>query len=194
MPAHFARRLKEPRSESNVIRKKCGSDEEGKMKAYKLRRSGLLTIFAAWAAFLSACSGSAGTGPVKPAASPSPIAVVSPTAVPAVSPVTGEKMAGPEKLVGHWNGPEGTYINITEKTTDTAARVLPRAFLVEINNLDKAETFEGIANGDVIEFKRGGKTESVKTATGVETGMKGFEKETDCVVVTKGSEGFCKKQ
>ena len=46
----------------------------------------------------------------------------------------------------------------------------------------------------MIEFTRKGKTESVKTATGAETGMKGFEKETNCVVVTKGSEGFCKKQ
>jgi hypothetical protein len=45
----------------------------------------------------------------------------------------------------------------------------------------------------VIEFVRNGKTETVKTATGAETGMKGFEKETNCVVVTKGSEGFCRK-
>ena len=45
----------------------------------------------------------------------------------------------------------------------------------------------------MIEFIRNGKTETVKTATGAETGMKGFEKETTCVVVTKGSEGFCRK-
>ena len=38
-----------------------------------------------------------------------------------------------------------------------------------------------------------GKTETLKASTGVDTGMKGYEKETNCVVVTKGSEGYCKK-
>jgi hypothetical protein len=44
----------------------------------------------------------------------------------------------------------------------------------------------------VIEFSRDGKTETIKAATGAETGMKDFTKETNCVVIKKG-EGFCKK-
>ncbi|MEO8648479.1 MAG: hypothetical protein ABI539_04870, partial [Acidobacteriota bacterium] len=34
--------------------------------------------------------------------------------------------------------------------------------------------------------------QTIKASNGAETGMKGFEKETNCVVVTKGTEGFCK--
>ncbi len=89
-----------------------------------------------------------------------------------------------DALVGRWPGVEGTYLNITKKGDN---------YSVEIANLDGAKTFDGTAKGDVIEFTRNGKTETIKTASGAETGMKGFEKETNCVVVTKGNEGFCKK-
>ena len=162
------------------------------MKTYLLRRSALLTVFAALAIGLgAACDPKPEVAPVKPAASPAP------TAMPSISPATpaaDDKKAGAEKLVGRWTGPEGTYLSITEKSGTVAGKDVPKAFTVEIKNLDKAETFEGTAKGDAIEFTRKGKVESVKAATGVETGMKGFEKETNCVVVTKGSEGFCKKQ
>ena len=87
-------------------------------------------------------------------------------------------------MAGKWTGPEGTYLNVTKKGDK---------YSVEIANLDGPQTFEGTAKGDAIEFTRKGKTESIKAATGAETGMKGFEKETNCVVVTKGSEGYCKK-
>jgi hypothetical protein len=159
------------------------------MKTYLLRRSALLTVFAALALGLgAACEPKAENVTVKPAASPAPS--VLPSVSPAV-PATDVKAAGAEKLVGRWTGPEGTYLAVTEKAG--TAKDAPKTFTVEIKNLDKAETFEGTAKGDVIEFTRKGKTETVKAATGAETGMKGFEKETNCVVVTKGSEGFCKK-
>jgi len=162
------------------------------MKTYLLRRSALLTVFAALAIGLGAACNPKTDVTVKPPASPSPTAV--PSVSPAASPVADDKKTGAEKLVGRWNGPEGTYLNVTEKSGAAAGKDAPKAFTVEIKNLDKAETFEGTAKGDVIEFTRKGKVESVKAATGAETGMKGFEKETNCVVVTKGSEGFCKKQ
>ncbi|MEP7214269.1 MAG: hypothetical protein ABI791_14415 [Acidobacteriota bacterium] len=161
------------------------------MKTNLLRRSALLTVFAALAVG-AACGPKAEVTPNKPAPLPS----VSPASSPATpaTPVADGTKTGAEKLVGRWTGPEGTYLAITEKSSTAAGKDVPKAFSVEIKNLDKAETFEGTAKGDVIEFTRKGKTESVKTATGAETGMKGFEKETNCVVVTKGSEGFCKKQ
>jgi hypothetical protein len=89
-----------------------------------------------------------------------------------------------DALVGRWPGVEGTYLDITKKGDK---------YSIEIANLDGPKTFEGTAKGDVIEFTRDGKTETVKAASGADTGMKGFEKETNCVVVTKGKEGFCKK-
>lgn len=66
-------------------------------------------------------------------------------------------------------------------------------YSVEISNLDGPKTYEGTGKGDVIEFTRNGKTETVKAGSGADTGMKGFEKETNCILVTKGSEGFCKR-
>ena len=87
-------------------------------------------------------------------------------------------------MVGRWPGEGGAYLNIAKKGDKYA---------IEIANLNGPKTFEGTAKGDSIEFTRNGKTETIKAASGAETGMKGFEKETNCVVVTKGSEGFCKK-
>lgn len=102
--------------------------------------------------------------------------------------------AAVQKLIGKWDGPEGTFASVTEKMGADGKQQNPRKFTVELKDLDKAETFEGTAKDGAIEFTRKGKVETLKAANGVETGMKGFDKETNCVVVTKGSEGFCKKE
>ena len=123
---------------------------------------------------------------VKPS-SPTPTASVSPAISPTGSPSATPANAGTSKvdsLVGRWTGPETSYLNVSKKG---------EKYSIEIANLDGPKTYEGTAKGDLIEFSRNGKTETIKAATGAETGMKGFEKETNCVVVTKGSEGFCKK-
>ena len=142
------------------------------------------------AATLSVASACNNTPEVKPSAAPaaSPVASVSPAASlassPTAGPATGATAGKADTLIGRWPGAEGTYLDISKKGDK---------FAIEIKDLDKAETYEGTAKGDVIEFTRKGKTETIKTASGVETGMKGFEKEANCVVVTKGKEGFCKK-
>ena len=133
----------------------------------------------------SACT----TAPeVKPPASPSPAAstvpAASPSASPSGSPSANAGSTKVDALVGRWPGVEGSYLNVSKKADK---------YSIEIANLDGPKTYEGTAKGDVIEFTRNGKTETIKAASGAETGMKGFEKETNCVVVTKGSEGFCKK-
>jgi len=89
-----------------------------------------------------------------------------------------------DSLVGKWAGSGTASLNVTKKGDK---------FAIEIVGADGQKTFEGTAKGDAIEFTRNGKTETIKAASGAETGVKGFEKETNCVVVTKGSEGFCKK-
>jgi len=131
--------------------------------------------------------------PVNPTPVPAPSATA-PAASPSATatPASNIKTDGPENksdkdvknLVGKWTGVEGTYLNITEKDGK---------FSVEIKDLDKAETFDGTAKGDAIEFTRKGKTETVKHATGEETGMKYLLEEKNCVVITKGSEGYCRK-
>ena len=159
------------------------------MNTLKLRRPYLLAATALAAFVLGACGG-AGETPKAPNATSTPAA----TSSPALSPeVANPGEAAVQKLLGKWDGPEGTYLSVTEKMGADGKQQLPRKFEVEIKDLDKAEKFEGTAKNGVIEFTRKGKAETVKAATGAETGMKYLEKETNCVVVTKGSEGFCKK-
>jgi uncharacterized protein (DUF2147 family) len=131
----------------------------------------------------AACDPAAQT---KPAVNttPAPAASASPAASSSASPVAAAPASKADALAGKWTGAEGTYLNVAKKGDK---------YSVEIANLDGPQTFEGTAKGDVIEFTRKGKTETIKAATGAETGMKGLEKETNCVVVTKGSEGYCKK-
>jgi hypothetical protein len=157
------------------------------MNIKELRRSFLLGVFVIAAVSIAACT-SATTEPVKTPASPTPAPistsspVSSPAGSPSASPVAGNAKA--ESLVGRWSGPEGTFLNVTKKG---------EKYSVEVSSLDGPKTYEGTSKGDVIEFTRNGKTESLRAATGPDTGMKGFEKETNCVVITKGSEGYCKK-
>lgn len=153
------------------------------MNINKLRRSVLLSVFATTAIGIAACTD---TPEVKPPVSPTPAATASPVASPPTSPAASpaSNAAKVDALVGRWPGVEGAYLNISRKGDK---------YSIEIANLDGPKTFEGTTKGDTIEFTRNGKTETIKAASGAETGMKGFEKETNCVVVTKGGEGFCKK-
>lgn len=161
------------------------------MNTLKMRRPVLLTVAASAAFLLGACTPATETKPA-PNTTPSPAVSASPAS--SASPeVANPGEAAVQKLVGRWEGPEGTYLSLTEKMGAEGKQQLPRKFTVEIKSLDKAETFEGTAKNGTVEFTRKGKTETVKAATGVDTGMKNLEKETNCVVVTKGSEGFCKK-
>ena len=159
------------------------------MNKRKLRRPFLLSATALGAFILGAC-GSGTDAPKTPNTSSSPAA----TSSPAISPeVANPGEAAVQKLVGKWDGPEGTYLSVTEKLGADGKQQLPRKFEFEIKDLDRAEKFEVTAKDGTIKFTRKGKAETVKAATGTETGMKGFEKETNCVVLSKGSEGFCKK-
>lgn len=122
-------------------------------------------------------------------ASPTPAA----TSSPAISPeIANPNEAALQKLLGKWEG-SGGYINITDKKGPDGKQLNPREFDIEIKSADKTEKFEGTAKGSDIEFTRNGKTETVKAAIGSETGIKALEKETTCVVVTKGTEAYCRK-
>lgn len=153
-----------------------------------MRRSILLVLFVAAVGVLGACTSTPEVTKPVPNTAPSPAA--SPVASPAVSPSVDPKApaAAPSAKVtaleGKWPGVEGSFLNVTKKGDK---------YSVEIKNLDKAETFEGVAKGDTIEFKRKDKLETIKAATAEETGMKWLAGEKNCVVITKGSEGYCRK-
>jgi hypothetical protein len=154
-----------------------------------MRRSVLTVLFAAIAGVLAACQST--EPPKAPNTTPSPAAPASPspttTGSPATSPSVDPKTAAAKlaALEGTWPGVDGTSLKVTKNG---------EKYKIEITGLDKkTETFEGTAKGDAIEFTRKGKVETIKAATGEETGIKGLQAEKTCVVITKGSEGYCRK-
>lgn len=155
-----------------------------------MRRSILLTIISVATFAFAACTPEVkpvnNTPAATPAASPVSSPVASPAASPTGSPAADDKtpVAKADALAGRWQGAEGTFLNVTKKGDK---------FEIEIKNLDPAsKKFEGTAKGDVIEFTRDGKPATIKTATGDETGMKWLAGKKNCVVITKGTEGYCK--
>lgn len=155
-----------------------------------MRRSILTLSFAAVAAFLAACQPTETTKPApntapSPAAPASPAPSVSPSVSPSVDPkAPAAPSAKLTALEGAWPGLNDSSLNVTKKGDKYA---------VEVKSGGKTETFEGIAKGDTIEFKRKDKMETIKAATPEETGLKWTGGEKTCVVITKGSEAFCKK-
>ncbi len=114
-------------------------------------------------------------------------AIPSPTVTgnPTVSPTAAPSMANnpTDKWLGQWDGVEGTYL-LLSKDGDKYA--------VKIQSLDNLETYEGVSAGDHIEFKRDGKTESIRAGSGKETGLKWLLDEKNCLIIKEG-EGFCRK-
>lgn len=98
---------------------------------------------------------------------------------PAASPASG--------WVGRWVGPEGLYVDIKpDGGADSGRFTLKMKY-----TLDDEGSFAGRAVADGIAFERGGKTETLKAATGGETGMKWLADKKDCLVVATG-EGYCR--
>ena len=76
---------------------------------------------------------------------------------------TKETGAVADAWVGRWNGPEGTYLEITGAAG---------AYEITIKDLDAARTFNAVAAGNRIEFRRDGAAESIRATNGDATGMK----------------------
>ena len=152
-----------------------------------MRRSILLILFIAAIGVLGACTNTPDVTKPAPNAAPSPVApAASPTVSPSVDPkAPAAPSAKITALEGKWPGVEGASLNITKNG---------EKYKVEITGADKkTEAFDGSANGDTIEFKRKDKLETIKASTTEETGMKWLAGEKNCVVITKGSEGYCRK-
>ena len=84
--------------------------------------------------------------------------------------------------MGKWNGPEGTYLDLS---------VRDGGYAVVVANLDGPITFDGRAVDGGIAFEREGKTEIIKAGDGVATGMKWLADKKNCLVINVG-EGFCR--
>jgi hypothetical protein len=87
-----------------------------------------------------------------------------------------------DRLVGQWNGPEGTYLLVAG---------VSGKYAITIRNLDGPRTFQGHGTDGVIHFSRDGTDETMRAADGAATGMKWLSEKKQCVVVRAG-EGYCR--
>ena len=87
-----------------------------------------------------------------------------------------------EQWLGRWNGPEGTYLDISGTPTD---------YRLTIANLDGPRRFVGRAQGAKIVFVRDGVVESISATDGEATGMKWLLDKQNCLTVRSG-EGYCR--
>ena len=85
--------------------------------------------------------------------------------------------------LGQWNGPEGTSLLLSKEKD---------RYSVKIQSLDGPATYEAAPVGDHLEFRRGGKTETIRRGSGKETGMKWLLDEKNCLII-KAGEGYCRK-
>lgn len=128
---------------------------------------GVWMVGLVWAGVLAGCQDRPANDRSAPPANPSDIAKAAPA---------------PDRWLGTWNGPEGTFLRLAGGGG---------AYDITVQNLDGPRTFKGTAVGDRIEFERDGTKESVRATGGVETGMKWLSEKKDCLTVRSG-EGYCR--
>lgn len=86
---------------------------------------------------------------------------------------------------GKWIGVEGLVLAI--QPAGEKGR-----YVLSVTLLDGTNSYDGTADGDVIRFTRNGKPESIRAATGDETGLKWLAGKQNCLMIAQG-EGFCRE-
>ncbi|XHR98832.1 hypothetical protein ACFB49_04250 [Sphingomonas sp. DBB INV C78] len=142
---------------------------------------------------LATCALLAACGTKEPAASPDNAADA--TASNAILPpepdmAVAENVATPaaplptDAWIGKWVGVEGLVLEIAPG---------PDAgqYALKVTLLDGPANYVGTASGETIRFTRDGKEETIRKATGDETGLKYLAGKKNCLVIKQG-EGFCR--
>ena len=137
-----------------------------------MKKPYLLVVILTLAVLLGSCDRKSTAGP--PAARTG--------SSPANSGTTPTANVSIEKWLGQWNGPEGTFLRLSQNGNH---------YVVKIQSLDSLNTYEGVATADGIQFTRNGKTESIHAGNGEGTGMKWLLDEKNCLIIRYG-EGFCR--
>lgn len=90
--------------------------------------------------------------------------------------------------VGKWTGPEGLFLDIQPSPDGKPGHYA----LTNKDNLDRQGDYPGVAEGTTIRFVRDGKDVAIRPGTGDETGFKYLAGKSDCLIVVKGQEGYCR--
>lgn len=88
--------------------------------------------------------------------------------------------------VGKWIGVEGLVLDIQPAGERGH-------YMLSVTLLDGTKSYEGTADGDMIRFTRNGRPESIRSATGDQTGLKWLAGKTNCLMIQQG-EGFCREE
>jgi hypothetical protein len=86
--------------------------------------------------------------------------------------------------VGRWIGVEGLVLDI-QKAGERGK------YMLGVTLLDGTKSYEGTADGELIRFVRDGRRETVRAATGDETGLKWLAGKRNCLIIQQ-AEGFCR--
>ena len=86
--------------------------------------------------------------------------------------------------VGKWIGVEGLVLDIQSAGE-------PGRYILSVTLLDGTKSYDGTADGDMIRFTRDGRPESIRAATGDQTGLKWLAGKQNCLMIREG-EGFCR--
>lgn len=86
--------------------------------------------------------------------------------------------------VGKWIGVEGLVLDIQSAGE-------PGRYILSVTLLDGTKSYDGTAEGDMIRFTRDGRPESIRAATGDQTGLKWLAGKQNCLMIREG-EGFCR--
>lgn len=87
--------------------------------------------------------------------------------------------------IGKWIGVEGLVLDIQPSGEKGH-------YVLSVTLLDGTKSYDGVADGDVIRFTRDGRPESIRAATGDETGLKWLAGKQNCLMIKQG-EGFCRE-
>ena len=86
--------------------------------------------------------------------------------------------------LGKWIGVEGLVLDIQPAGE-------PGHYVLSVTLLDGTKSYEGTAEGELIRFTRDGRPESIRAATGEQTGLKWLAGKKNCLMIQQG-EGFCR--
>ena len=95
---------------------------------------------------------------------------------------TTTAQAVPDQWLGRWDGPEGTFLNLSRNGA---------TYTVVIQDLDGPRTFEGVEEDGRVRFVRDGKTEYLVAGDGHASGMKWLADKKNCLL-TRAGEGWCR--